>query len=175
VGDRTGSVCFSLWNEQAEAIEAGDILKLTRGLIQSCHNLLSTWGGLIFEPYFLPGLTVCLSNEQCSYGLTVRLSYEQCSYGLTVRLSNEQCSYGLTVCLSNEQCSYGPTSVRPLQYNSLFLIAIVGAPVCGWVVSIIITLVIESGMYTSPVVSIQHFLVAIYNVLSRCCSAGRHQ
>lgn len=33
VGDRTGSVCFSLWNEQAGAIEAGDILKLTRGLI----------------------------------------------------------------------------------------------------------------------------------------------
>lgn len=62
VGDRTGSVCFSLWNEQAEAIEAGDILKLTRGLIQLCHNLLSTWGGLIFEPYFLLGLTVRLSN-----------------------------------------------------------------------------------------------------------------
>jgi len=73
VGDRTGSVCFSLWNEQAEAIEAGDILKLTRGLIQLCHNLLSTWGGLIFEPYFLPGLTVRLSHEQCSYGLTVCL------------------------------------------------------------------------------------------------------
>ena len=142
-------MCFSLWNEQAEAIEAGDILKLTRGLIQLCHNLLSTWGGLIFEPYFLPGLTVGLSHEQCSYGLTVRLSNEQCSYCLTVCLSNEQCSYCLTVCLSNEQCSYGltvrlsneqcsyvPTSVRPLQYNSLFLITIVGASVLqcvgGW-------------------------------------------
>ena len=40
VGDRTGSVFFSLWNEQAEAIEAGDILKLTRGLISLFHLIL---------------------------------------------------------------------------------------------------------------------------------------
>ena len=31
VADKTGSVCFSLWNEQAEAIEEGDILRLVRG------------------------------------------------------------------------------------------------------------------------------------------------
>ena len=31
VADKTGSIFFSLWNEQAEAIEYGDILKLTKG------------------------------------------------------------------------------------------------------------------------------------------------
>jgi ssDNA-binding replication factor A large subunit len=31
VADKTGSVSFSLWNEQAEAIEAGDILRLING------------------------------------------------------------------------------------------------------------------------------------------------
>ena len=31
VADKTGSVCFSLWNEQAEAVEAGDILRLVKG------------------------------------------------------------------------------------------------------------------------------------------------
>ena len=31
VADKTGSILFSLWNEQAEAIEYGDILKLTKG------------------------------------------------------------------------------------------------------------------------------------------------
>ena len=32
VADKSASICFSLWNEQAGAIEAGDILKLTKGL-----------------------------------------------------------------------------------------------------------------------------------------------
>ena len=32
VADKSASVCFSLWNEQAAAIEGGDILKLTKGL-----------------------------------------------------------------------------------------------------------------------------------------------
>ena len=31
VADKMGSIFFSLWNEQAEAIESGDILKLTKG------------------------------------------------------------------------------------------------------------------------------------------------
>ena len=31
MADRSASICFSLWNEQAAAIEAGDILKLTKG------------------------------------------------------------------------------------------------------------------------------------------------
>lgn len=31
VADKTASICFSLWNEQAEAIEAGDILRLVKG------------------------------------------------------------------------------------------------------------------------------------------------
>ena len=33
VADKSASICFSLWNEQAGAIEAGDILKLTKGSI----------------------------------------------------------------------------------------------------------------------------------------------
>lgn len=33
MADRSASVGFSLWNEQAAAIEGGDILKLTKGLI----------------------------------------------------------------------------------------------------------------------------------------------
>lgn len=32
VADKSASVCLSLWNEQAAAIEGGDILKLTKGL-----------------------------------------------------------------------------------------------------------------------------------------------
>lgn len=32
VADKSASICFSLWNEQAGAIDAGDILKLTKGL-----------------------------------------------------------------------------------------------------------------------------------------------
>ena len=32
VADKSASICFSLWNEQAGAIESGDILKLTKGL-----------------------------------------------------------------------------------------------------------------------------------------------
>lgn len=32
VADKSASISFSLWNEQAGAIEAGDILKLTKGL-----------------------------------------------------------------------------------------------------------------------------------------------
>lgn len=31
VADKTGSISFSLWNEQAEAIESGDILRLVKG------------------------------------------------------------------------------------------------------------------------------------------------
>lgn len=34
MADKSASICFSLWNEQAEAIEAGDILKLIKGLIK---------------------------------------------------------------------------------------------------------------------------------------------
>ena len=33
VADKTGSIFFSLWNEQAEAIVSGDILKLTKGYL----------------------------------------------------------------------------------------------------------------------------------------------
>ena len=33
VADKSASICFSLWNEQAGAIEAGDILKLTKGYV----------------------------------------------------------------------------------------------------------------------------------------------
>ena len=33
VADRSASICFSLWNEQASAIVAGDILRLIKGLI----------------------------------------------------------------------------------------------------------------------------------------------
>ena len=32
VADRTASIVFSLWNEQADAVEEGDILRLTKGL-----------------------------------------------------------------------------------------------------------------------------------------------
>lgn len=32
MADKSASICFSLWNEQAAAIEGGDILKLTKGL-----------------------------------------------------------------------------------------------------------------------------------------------
>ena len=39
VADRSGSVSFSLWNEQAEAIEPGDILRLTKGLVKSTRAL----------------------------------------------------------------------------------------------------------------------------------------
>ena len=31
VADRTGSIMFSIWNEEAEAVNTGDIIKLTRG------------------------------------------------------------------------------------------------------------------------------------------------
>ncbi len=31
VADKSGSICFSVWNEQAAAIEAGDILRLIKG------------------------------------------------------------------------------------------------------------------------------------------------
>ncbi len=31
VADKTASIIFSLWNEQADAIEAGDILRLMKG------------------------------------------------------------------------------------------------------------------------------------------------
>lgn len=33
VADKSASICFSLWNEQAAAIDGGDILRLTKGLI----------------------------------------------------------------------------------------------------------------------------------------------
>ena len=39
VADKSASICFSLWNEQAEAIEAGDILRLTKGLIKKLDNV----------------------------------------------------------------------------------------------------------------------------------------
>ena len=31
VADKSGSITFSLWNEQAEAVEPGDILRLVKG------------------------------------------------------------------------------------------------------------------------------------------------
>ena len=31
VADRTGSILFSIWNEEAEAIEAADIIRLSKG------------------------------------------------------------------------------------------------------------------------------------------------
>lgn len=40
VADRSASICFSLWNDQASAIEAGDILRLIKGLIECCEGLV---------------------------------------------------------------------------------------------------------------------------------------
>lgn len=33
VADQSASIGFSLWNEQADAIEEGDILRLTKGSV----------------------------------------------------------------------------------------------------------------------------------------------
>jgi len=48
VADRSGSVCFSLWNEQASAIEPGDILRLIKGLMK--HQILKFFIRLIYYP-----------------------------------------------------------------------------------------------------------------------------
>lgn len=43
VADRTASIVFSLWNEQADAVEEGDILRLTKGLTIQCFICTNTY------------------------------------------------------------------------------------------------------------------------------------
>ena len=40
VADRTGSIIFSIWNDEAEAVHVGDILKLTRGYARNITSVL---------------------------------------------------------------------------------------------------------------------------------------
>ncbi len=46
VADGSGSILFSLWNEQAAAIEEGDILRLIKGYV---------------TPYYYPAQQLCAS------------------------------------------------------------------------------------------------------------------
>lgn len=45
VADKTGSITFSLWNEQAEAVEAGDILRLVKGYASLWKGTLVLYSG----------------------------------------------------------------------------------------------------------------------------------
>jgi hypothetical protein len=45
VADKTGSIYFSLWNEQAEAVESGDILRLVKGYASLWKGTLVLYSG----------------------------------------------------------------------------------------------------------------------------------
>lgn len=47
VADKSASIRFSLWNEQAAAIESGDILRLTKGYCFVCWGVWWVWSMMV--------------------------------------------------------------------------------------------------------------------------------
>jgi hypothetical protein len=76
VADRTGSIVFSVWNDEAEAINAGDIIKLTRGyasvwkgtLVLYCgkYGLVERLGEFTMLFSETPNMSLCIETSSSS-------------------------------------------------------------------------------------------------------------